>query len=244
MKQNKYDEPGFFAKYMQFPSSKMGLPEYHEWPAFQTALPDLKGKRVLDLGCGFGWHCRYAAEQGAAAIVGLDLSEKMLERARSLHDGLPIDFRHGDMEDANIAPGSFDVVMSSVAVNYVEDYRALCRRTYQLLVPGGYFVFSTNHPVFTAIPRQEFIRYNQNEVAWPLDIYFSEGPRGTNFLEPGVIMYHRTIETHVMGLIEAGFAIRELREPAPTEEFIAPRRAYMAYERRRPRFLLLSAQRS
>ena len=83
MKQNKYDEPEFFAEYSRMPRSIHGLAAGMEWTTFRALLPDLRNKRVLDLGCGFGWHCRYAHEQGATKVVGIDLSEKMLERARA-----------------------------------------------------------------------------------------------------------------------------------------------------------------
>ncbi len=62
------------------PRSVGGLDEAGEWPAFRLLLPDLRGKRVLDLGCGFGWHCRFAVGHGAQTAVGVDLSEKMLSR--------------------------------------------------------------------------------------------------------------------------------------------------------------------
>lgn len=81
MKQNKYDDPAFFARYSEMARSVGGLQAAAEWPAFRGLLPDLRDKRVLDLGCGFGWHCRYAREQGARSVVGVDLSEKMLRRA-------------------------------------------------------------------------------------------------------------------------------------------------------------------
>ena len=63
------------------PRSKDGLQAAGEWHQLQPLFPDVAGKRVLDLGCGYGWHCKYAAEQGARQVLGLDLSQKMLERA-------------------------------------------------------------------------------------------------------------------------------------------------------------------
>lgn len=81
MKQNIYDDQGFFESYSAMPRSEGGLAQAGEWHEFRALLPPLEGKSVLDLGCGFGWHCHYAVEQGAANVVGLDLSEKMLERA-------------------------------------------------------------------------------------------------------------------------------------------------------------------
>jgi hypothetical protein len=92
MKQNKYDDPAFFANYSQMARSIGRLDEAGEWPAFRALLPTLAGKTVLDLGCGFGWHCRYAREQRARWVVGVDLSEKMLARARASTNDAAISF--------------------------------------------------------------------------------------------------------------------------------------------------------
>ena len=78
MKENRYDDPIFFEKYSHMPRSEHGLEAAGEWEALQTLLPDFAHKRVLDLGCGYGWHCAYALEHGAAAVTGVDISEKML----------------------------------------------------------------------------------------------------------------------------------------------------------------------
>jgi hypothetical protein len=63
MKQNKYDDPEFFAKYSRMRRSIGGLNDAGEWHVFRALLPDLRNKRLLDLGCGYGWHCRYARQQ-------------------------------------------------------------------------------------------------------------------------------------------------------------------------------------
>ena len=63
-----YDNPTFFDKYSQMYRSQHGLAGAGEWPFLQPLLPDFTGKRVLDLGCGYGWHCSYAAQQGAAYV--------------------------------------------------------------------------------------------------------------------------------------------------------------------------------
>ena len=68
MRQSKYDDPTFFEKYSQMSRSQQGLEGAGEWPALQKLLPNFKGKRVLDLGCGYGWHCIYAMEQGALDV--------------------------------------------------------------------------------------------------------------------------------------------------------------------------------
>lgn len=82
-----YDDPAFFAQYAQMPRSKEGLSAAGEWHQLRALFPPLAGKRVLDLGCGYGWHCRYAAGQGAARVLGVDASARMIAEARVRSDG-------------------------------------------------------------------------------------------------------------------------------------------------------------
>lgn len=79
---NIYNNEKFFESYSQMTRSQQGLDGAGEWQTLKRLLPDFKKKRVLDLGCGYGWHCLYAAEHGAASVIGVDISEKMLEVAR------------------------------------------------------------------------------------------------------------------------------------------------------------------
>lgn len=79
---NIYNNEKFFESYSQMNRSQQGLDGAGEWQTLKRLLPDFKKKRVLDLGCGYGWHCLYAAEHGAASVIGVDISEKMLEVAR------------------------------------------------------------------------------------------------------------------------------------------------------------------
>ncbi|HJD29367.1 MAG TPA: SAM-dependent methyltransferase, partial [Candidatus Blautia avicola] len=64
MKENKYDDPVFFQKYSEMNRSKYGLWGAGEWQEFQKMMPDFTDKEVLDLGCGYGWHCAYGVQKG------------------------------------------------------------------------------------------------------------------------------------------------------------------------------------
>jgi SAM-dependent methyltransferase len=156
MRQNKYDDPAFFANYSQMARSIGGLDEAGEWPAFRELLPALRDKTVLDLGCGFGWHCRYARQQRARSVVGVDLSEKMLARARASTNDGAFEYRRLAIEDIDFSAGEFDVVLSSLPLHYVERFDLVCRNVHYCLVPGGSFVFSVEHPVFTALAAQDW----------------------------------------------------------------------------------------
>lgn len=242
MKQNKYDDSRFFAAYEQMPRSVKGLEGAGEWHAWEALLPELQGKDVLDLGCGFGWHCRYARERGASSATGVDLSEKMLRRAREMTDDPGISYIQAAIEDVRFAASSFDAAISSLALHYVEPFDSVCRSVYESLRPGGTFVFSVEHPIFTSREEQDWWRDGQgNPLHWPVDNYLSEGIRRTSFLTDNVIKYHRTTASYLNGLIRSGFRIRAVCEPGPSEQLLA-RMPEAKDETRRPMFLLVSAQ--
>ncbi|MGY0036541.1 class I SAM-dependent methyltransferase [Pedobacter sp. NJ-S-72] len=156
MKQNKYDDPDFFANYNLLPRSKDGLNGAGEWQVFKALLPDLKDKKVLDLGCGFGWHCRYASEQGAQSVTGVDLSANMLKRARESANDPSIEYLQLAIEDIDFAAKQFDVVISSLAFHYVENFDIVCKKVNHTLKPCGSFVLSVEHPIFTAMASQDW----------------------------------------------------------------------------------------
>ncbi|WP_020619157.1 class I SAM-dependent methyltransferase [Paenibacillus daejeonensis] len=240
MRQNKYDDPAFYEKYSEMGRSIQGLAGAGEWYVLQLMLPELSGKRVLDLGCGYGWHCRYALEQGASRVIGVDLSEKMLARARELSGTGDIEYRQMAIEDIDFEPASFDVVLSSLAIHYVERFDQLCRSVRRTLAPGGSFVLSLEHPVFTSRAQQEW-HYDAEgaPMHWPVDDYQDEGVRHTRFLGEDVTKYHRTVATYLNTLLASGFALQQVAEPEPAPE-LAQHPDY-SNERRRPMFLLLSA---
>lgn len=241
MKQNKYDDPVFFAKYSGMPRSQYGLAAAGEWPTLRAMLPDLKDKRVLDLGCGYGWHCRYAREQQARSVVGVDISEKMLERAVADTDDAAITYQRSAIEDINFDAEEFDVVFSSLALHYIEDYAEVCRKVWHSLVPGGAFVFSVEHPIFSTREAQDWY-YDEHgrPLHWPVDNYQVEGIRHTSWLADDVVKYHRNVATYVNTLLDTGFRLTRLAEPVPSAEAMREM-PFLEDEVRRPIFLLLAA---
>jgi SAM-dependent methyltransferase len=242
MVQNIYDRPDFFAGYSQLGRSLRGLEGAVEWPALRAMLPVLHRARVVDLGCGFGWFCRWAREQGAETVLGLDLSERMLDRARADTADPAICYHRADLETLALPPGAFDLAYSSLALHYVEDAARLFATVHQALLPGGSFVFSTEHPVYMAPTAPGWSIDPAGRRIWPLDRYLVEGPRVTDWLAPGVVKHHRTLGTTLNGLIAAGFTIDRVEEFCPTPEQIAAR-PELAEELDRPMFLLVSARR-
>jgi SAM-dependent methyltransferase len=242
MTQNIYDDEAFFAGYSRLPRSVHGLDGAPEWPALRALLPGLQGRKVLDLGCGFGWFCRWAREEGAAHVLGIDVSGKMLARARAAGRDPAIFYVRADLEQLALRPQSFDLAYSSLALHYIRNLDRLMAEVCQGLVPGGSFVFSVEHPIFTAPTDPQWSIDAADRRIWPVEGYLEEGPRSTDWLTRGVIKQHRTIATYVNRMLRLGFALRHIDEWGPTPEQIALQPAW-ADERQRPLFLLIAARR-
>ena len=246
MKENKYDQPVFFEKYSQMDRSVKGLSGAGEWKTLEPLMPDFEGKAVLDLGCGFGWHCLYAAGHGAGQVVGVELSARMLERAQALAKEAGhscIRYIHGAMEDVTFPSESFDVVLSSLALHYTESFEAMAKKIHGFLKPGGIFLFNVEHPVFTARGNQDWYYDQAGRILhFPVDRYFSEGRREACFLGEPVVKYHRTLTTYLDGLMAQGFALERVVEPMPPEDMLDL--PGMRDELRRPMMLIVKARRS
>ena len=241
MKENKYDDPVFFQKYSEMNRSKYGLQGAGEWQEFQKMMPDFTDKEVLDLGCGYGWHCAYGVQKGAAKVLGIDLSEKMLRQAEKINSHEKITYMRTAMEDLEFPWHSFDIVLSSLAFHYVKDFPSLTGKIYKWLRPGGIFLFSVEHPVFTAYGSQDWYYNEKGEILhFPVDNYYYEGKREAVFLGEKVIKYHRTLTTYIDTLLKTGFTLESLVEPAPPENMLDL--PGMEDEMRRPMMLLVRAK--
>jgi SAM-dependent methyltransferase len=240
MVQNIYDRPDFFAGYSRLGRSVEGLVGAAEWPAIRSMLPDMHGLRIVDLGCGFGWFCRWSREQGAAQVLGIDVSQRMLDRARETTADEAITYEKGDLETVSLPPGQFDLVYSSLALHYIEDAARLFAMVHGALIPGGRFVFSTEHPIYMAPTKPGWSMNADGRRTWPIDSYLVEGRRTTDWLATGVVKYHRTIGTTLNALVRCGFTIGHVEEFRPTAQQIADK-PELAQELDRPMFLLVSA---
>ena len=221
-KQNIYDNEIFFEGYKKLREKKSNANVLFEIPALFSLLPDLNGSDVLDLGCGFGEHCKGFIERGAAKVVGIDISEKMLEVARTENADPKITYINMPMEDLDKIDGKYDVVISSLAIHYVEDFEGVVRKIYDLLNPGGLFIFSQENPLNTCHSggdrwtRDE----NGNKLYLNLKDYGLEGERESVWFVDNVKKYHRMFSTIVNTLVDAGFSIEKMIEPEPTEELL------------------------
>ena len=241
MTQNIYDNPQFFAGYATLDRSVKGLDGAPEWPAIQKMLPAVQGKKIVDLGCGYGWFCRWAQEQGAAEVLGLDVSEKMLERAREMTQSQQINYQIRDLEKLQLPADSLDLAYSSLALHYLCDIDRLFTALFSSLKPGGMLVFSAEHPIYTAPQKQGWFVDDEGQKSWPVNHYQQEGERISNWFADGVKKQHRKLSTWINALIKAGFVIEHLEEWGPDAAQIAANPA-LDEEKERPMVFLLSAR--
>ncbi|HLW55493.1 MAG TPA: methyltransferase domain-containing protein [Candidatus Angelobacter sp.] len=185
----------------------------YERPAMQSLLPDVKGLRVLDAGCGPGLYCEWLAQQGAS-VTGVDVVERMVELARERTRGLKVELRVANLEEPLdwLADASFNIVVAPLVLDNILDWRGLLGEFHRVLVNDGLLVFSIQHPAFTWInfhPGREC--YLSTELA---SFYF------TGFGEPHhyVEYYRRPLDEAFNSVIESGFRVDRVLEPRPLPE--------------------------
>ncbi len=242
-KQNIYDNEIFFENYRKLRKNAGNANDVFEIPALLSLLPDLCGKKVLDLGCGFGEHCRLLADMGAASITGIDISEKMLDIARRENSSPKTEYINMPMEELNRLDGEYDLAVSSLALHYVEDLDGVVKNIRSLLTDGGLFVFSQENPICTSYSGGDRWTRDENGSKLYLNLkdYSVEGMRSTQWFVDNVQKYHRMFSTIVNILAQNGFVIEKMIEPVPTKEILEK---FPKYEdlRHKPDFLLVRAK--
>ena len=245
MPQNIYDNPTFFEGYRKLREKSINFNECIEKPAMRSLLPPLDGLRVLDLGCGFGDFCRYAREQGASSVVGVDISSNMLDEASKKTDDPGIKYINSPIEDFDCEPESIDLIVSSLTFQYIANYGyfGVVSKAYRWLVAGGKFIFSIEHPYCTALDRGWHKDEQSNKLHWKVDNYRDEAPHAAFWFVEGVIIHHRMLETYINTLLNAGFKLIRLLEPDLDPQFESVKHDFTD-EHRRPPFLFLSSQKT
>lgn len=237
---NIYDDKQFFDQYAKMSRSQQGLSGAGEWHQFKALFPNLSGKNVLDLGCGYGWHCKYAVDCGAKQVLGIDLSEKMIQEAEERNGDPKITYRVCGLGDFDYPAASFDCVISNLVLHYIADIDIIFRKVYQTLKTDGVFLLNMEHPVFTAGVNQDWIYNPEGKPQyWPVDNYFYPGERVTHFLGQNVKKQHHTLTQILMGIINAGFKLEVVEEATPSSDMMEI--PGMSDEMRRPMMLLIKA---
>ena len=245
MKQNIFDNEIFFNGYSKLRENKGCANDLFEKPALFSLLPTLKEKTVLDLGCGYGEHCVHYIEEGAKRVVGVDISRKMLAVAESQNSRPGITYLNMPMENIGELQEDFDIIVSSLAFHYVEDFKALTASINRRLNNNGVLVFSQEHPMTTCFTTGSRWTKDENgkKIYANISNYSADGERSSTWFVDNVKKYHRTFSTIINTLTETGFRIDRLIEPVPTAEMLKehPEQADLLHK---PDFLLVKAVKS
>lgn len=242
--QNIYDNEIFFAGYKALRDNELSYNDLLEQPAMAKMLPDLNGKSVLDLGCGYGHNCIDFVRRGASRVVGVDISEKMLDVAKSESSDDKIQYANMSMTDIDKLNEKFDFIYSSLAFHYVEDFDEFAKKMFSVLDSGGELLFSQEHPIITATVDGNG-HFNKDEngkrVSYTFSNYNEPGERKIHWYVDGVIKYHRTFSNVVNALTKTGFVIEEICEPVP-EEWAIKKLPTAVKEYIKPNFLIVKAR--
>ncbi len=211
---------------------------FYERPATLSLLPEVKNLRVLDAGCGPGIYAEWRIEHGAE-VTAVDVTPAFIEvagqrlagRARVIRSDLT---EHLDFADND----SFDVVLSSLVLHYIKDWRPVFNEFHRVLKPGGILVFSVTHPMddyifyLTKISKDcNYYDTDLFEVPWK------------GWGEPYQIMrtYRRPLSEMLNPLVDAGFHLDRVLEPTPTEQFKEAKPEDYEIRIRQPSFLCIRA---
>lgn len=248
MEQNIFDDPVFFEGYKALRERDDSFNVLLEQPAMRRLMPDIKGKKVLDIGCGAGGNCLDFVNRGAESVTGIDLSEKMLELARDNCSHEKITYLRMSMSELSGLPtpeGGFGLVYSSLAVHYAEDFPRLMREIYALTERGGTLLFSQEHPMVTAERAGGGWDHdeNGNRASFAISDYQRSGKRSVDWIVDKVEKYHRTFSEVINAVIAAGFSVEEICEPVP-DEYALQKRPSLASEFIKSNFLIVRAKKT
>lgn len=236
-----YDRPGIAQRYGVHRHSGVSSPNFvMEEPALLAELGEEAGLDVLDLGCGDAALGAMLLQQGSASYLGIDGSREMITRAEGTLTDTLGRVALQNMEELSLRDGSVDLVVSRMALHYLEDLDPVLRSCRAALRPGGRICFSVLHPVITSSDVQS--SPDRPRGSWTVDDYFVRGTRERLWMGDTVTWFHRTIEQYVGAVIGAGFTLAALRECEPEPGRFGGDEAELERRRRVPLFLLLSAQ--
>lgn len=206
---------------------------YFERPAMIEEFPELQDKQVLDAGAAAGWYCKYFLEHGAT-VTALDISLNMIHlihrRLGNSVYAIQCDLSKGlnFLSDSN-----FDFILSSLTLDYIENWDFVMSEFCRVLKKDGYLLFSVEHPY-------------DNFSANHLDTYFETVNLEHKSSEYGenvsVWFYKRPLQDMVMPVIKNGFEIELIKEPKPTKEFAAVYPDLYDFYNHRPEYLIIKAR--
>ena len=218
-------------------------------PALFPLIGNVKGKKILDAGCGNGYLSRLLAEKGAQ-VTGVDLSRRFIEIARHHEEKNPLDIKYEQANLANLSrfPSAyFDMTISVYVLCDVRDCRKAVREIARVLKPRGRFIFLIEHPCFSwhaggweRVPVDS--ERTEDCVYFKVDDYFRRGTLESQWGKlPVLLGFHRPLSDYFRFLQENDFLIQNLVEPRPRRKALREHPREWDREERIPPVLIIDA---
>lgn len=182
---------------------------YNEHPAIRKVIGDVTGLSILDAGCGPGFLVRDLLENGASKVTGFDISPTMIEIAKNrVGDGAELFV--GDLAfPIKLKDACVDLVVSSLAIDYVRDWSKPLSEFRRLLRKNGRAVISVQHPLGS---------YEWFKPPSAFGVHYCEASWKGFTTEPVTVPdYYRSFEEIINPMITAGFKINGVNETRPVE---------------------------
>ncbi|MCT2534939.1 class I SAM-dependent methyltransferase [Aquibacillus koreensis] len=232
-----YNNEDFMNTYLKRRHRKESPNNIIEKPALIKLLGDVRGKEVMDLGCGESAFGLELLESGCESYLGIEGSERMYEKALETLKGTSGNVQHATLESFAYPENTFDIVLSRLVFHYIEDLSPIIENIYGSLKQGGRFIFSVQHPLLTSSVDSNRIEEQRTDRV--VDDYFYSGERIEQWMGERVVKYHRTVEDYFKLLKRAGFSIEDIQEPKPNKKYFSDLQEYRR-RMRIPLFLLFS----
>lgn len=243
--ENVYDDEKFFQSYQGMRSEEVNANNLIENPIIKKMMPDLKGKSILDLGCGDGNMDKYFVQKGAKNVYAIDISKNMIDTAKTQNFDEKIVYEVRKMEEISAIKQKFDIIYSSLAFHYVEDFDKMIDDITNLLNKNGILLFSQENPLLTAIVynTEEQVKYIyiDGKRYYLLSDYQNEGKREKVWNDTVVTKYHRTFAHIVNCLIKLNFKLLEIKDSFADKKALKLKEKYK-HENDRPMFLFVKAE--
>ncbi len=224
------------------------LSDFTGRPFVFDACGELRGRSVLDLGCGEGYCARELKRRGAASYLGVDLSSEMIKAAQAQEhkDQLGIEYQAGNVVQFQPTK-SYDLCIAVFLFNYlrVEEMKQVFSMVFDALVPQGQFVFSVPHPLFPFVhtKQAEPFYFDSTGKNYFADVDQQlEGQIWKRSGEPlHVQCVHKTFSDYFTSLREAGFSrMPEVSELTVTQDLVAMDEAFFSPLLNQPLHLLFN----
>ena len=238
-----YDDKSFFDNYIDLRNDENNYNDLVEQPAMFELIGDVKDKKILDIGCGYGATTIKLAKNGARKVLGIDISEKMIEKGKRENSHEVVGYKVLPTDKLSDINDKFDLVVSCLVFHYIKDLKKLFTDISNLIESDGEFIFSMEHPICTAskCSRRWIVDQDENVERFLTDNYSEEDVRNTEWLGKSVTKYHHKLDTIFNALIEVGFIIEKVVEPQP-DDAVVEKVPKMARGLQRPVFLIIKCK--